>query len=269
MPNWRAYIPIPTIRVKLSAFAAVFAIGLAISGVARADLASGVAAFQRGDYARAQAELEPLARSGDATAQFYLGRIRAEAPGQQDYVQAYKWLSCSIARGNAVGGIGARLMREQVALSLDTNNLREAQNLARSECGAEFGGGVGSLTDREIYFPKRDGAVETVALFAGDLTIWGLLTVAKAFGIEWLQKLVANLYESYQVWLVAIFSLLWWGLFIRVAVVVVRAIGNQPPVEFREPIFTDTREDEKAQRRPRPTQQILRRLFGDDDVPPG
>lgn len=269
MPNWRSCIRIPVIRVKLSAISVVVAISLATSGSARADLASGVAAFQQGDHARALAELEPLARGGDATAQFYVGRLRAEAPGLQDYVQAYKWLSCSIARGNVVGGIGARLLREQVALSIDTNNLREAQNAARAECGVEFGADFGSLIDREVYFPKRDGAVETVALFAGDLTIWGLMTVAKAFGIEWLEKLVTNLYESYQVGLVALFSLLWWGLFIRVAVVIARAMGSHPPVEFRKPTFTDTKDAKKMQRQPRPAQQTVRRLFGDDDVPPG
>ena len=56
---------------------------------------------------------------------------------------------------------------------------------------------------------------------------------------------------------------------IRVAVIIARAMGNQRPVEFREPTFTDTKDEEKGQRRPRPAPQIHRRLFGDDDVPPG
>lgn len=269
MPNWHTRIGIPTNRVKLFAIAAALASSLAASEDARADLASGVAAFQQGDHARALAELEPLASGGDPTAQFYVGRIRAEAPGLQDYVQAYKWLSCSIGRGSATGGIGARLLREQIALSLDTTNLREAQRLARDECGVEFGIGLGSLAEREIYFPNRDGMVETVTLFAGDLTIWGLLTIAKAFGIEWLQKMVASLYESYQVWLVAFFSLVWWGLFIRIIVVIARAMGNQPLVELREPTFGDTKDQDKGKQQPRPTRQIMRRLFGDDDISPG
>ncbi len=269
MPNWRACTCIPTIRVKLRAIAALFILCAALPSMpARANLASGIAAFQSGDHARALVELEPLAQSGDATAQFYVGRLRAEAPGLQDYVQAYKWLSCSIGRGNAAGGIGARLLREQVALSLDTVNLREAQKLARAECGVEFGIDLGGLADKDIYFPRRDGAIEAITLFAGDLTIWGLLTIAKSFGIEWLRKFISSLYESYEVWLVAFFSLLWWGLFIRVAVIIVSAMGSRPRVEFREPTFADTKDEDKAKQKPRPARQILRRLFGDDDVPP-
>lgn len=258
--------PILAIRVKFFAAMALLAVSVALAPtVARADLQSGIAAFQSGDHARALAELEPLALHGDPNAQFYVGRIRAEAPGLQDYVQAYKWLSCSIDKGGAVAGVGARLLREQVSMSLDSANLRLAQSLARSECGVVVGADGSDPVERDIYFAKRDGVVESIALFAGDLTIWGALTVAKAFGIEWLRKLIVSLYESYQVWLVALISLVWWGLFIRVTAIIISAIGSGPPVEIREPVFSDKKHDPSD---PRATKQLARRLFTDDDIPP-
>ncbi len=48
-------------------------LGVLSSPLARADFAAGLAAFRAGDYGGAISEFQPLARAGDAQAQFHLG----------------------------------------------------------------------------------------------------------------------------------------------------------------------------------------------------
>jgi hypothetical protein len=65
---------------------------LAFAFPTRADYAMGYAAFQRGDYALAWQEWQPLAVQGMAVAQFNLGILYAKGLGvSQDYTMAAKW----------------------------------------------------------------------------------------------------------------------------------------------------------------------------------
>jgi uncharacterized protein len=65
---------------------------LAFGLPAQADYATGYAAFQRGDYALALQEWQPLAVQGMAVAQFNLGILYAKGLGvPQDYMMAAKW----------------------------------------------------------------------------------------------------------------------------------------------------------------------------------
>ena len=55
---------------------AVLLVALALMAApARADFAAGMAAYDAGNYARAYAEFLPLARGGDAAAQYGLGTM--------------------------------------------------------------------------------------------------------------------------------------------------------------------------------------------------
>ncbi len=54
---------------------AAMAVFFVLSSPAYADLGSGVAAYQSGDYAAALTELAPLAEKGDGEAQYYLGSM--------------------------------------------------------------------------------------------------------------------------------------------------------------------------------------------------
>jgi TPR repeat protein len=132
-------------------------------GVARADFAAGVAAYEKQDYATAAKEWEPLAKSGDAAAQFNLGLLYLDGQGKpqnyseavlwfrraadqgygkaqlnlgamygsgrgvkRDYVQAYKWLTLCAAEG--VNGCAPQ--RDLVAKKLNGSKLTEAQRMA-------------------------------------------------------------------------------------------------------------------------------------------
>ena len=67
-----------------------------------ADFRKGLTAYQRGDFATALRELEPLAEQGNASAQFLLSRIYAHGQGvPQDYKTAVKWLTLAAKQGVA------------------------------------------------------------------------------------------------------------------------------------------------------------------------
>ncbi|MEQ9350036.1 MAG: sel1 repeat family protein, partial [Alphaproteobacteria bacterium] len=75
--------------------AAVMALGVALAGAApaaRADALSAWQAYGEKRYAAALAELRPLARAGDAAAQFYLGTAYADGLAvPRNYALAARW----------------------------------------------------------------------------------------------------------------------------------------------------------------------------------
>ncbi len=67
----------------------------------RADVASGWQAFLDGDYGTAIGELEPAARSGDATAQYYLGVLYDHGAGvNRNYRTAAEWYEKAAGQGH-------------------------------------------------------------------------------------------------------------------------------------------------------------------------
>lgn len=75
---------------------------LAAPAAARADLASGFAAYDRGDYRTALSEFRVLADQGDAAAQFVLGRMYENGQGvRPDRQAAIDWYSRSAQQGYA------------------------------------------------------------------------------------------------------------------------------------------------------------------------
>jgi TPR repeat protein len=66
------------------------------------DFQKGLAAAQSGDYATALRELTPLAKQGDAKAQYNLGLMNRDGQGvPQDYKTALKWFRLAAEQGDA------------------------------------------------------------------------------------------------------------------------------------------------------------------------
>jgi TPR repeat protein len=82
---------------------AVAALAVAIITTnARAELAEGVGAYERGEYERAVALLVPMAEQGDAHAQYLIGRMRFYGQAvPQDAAEAARWYRRSAERGYA------------------------------------------------------------------------------------------------------------------------------------------------------------------------
>jgi len=128
-----------------------------------ADFATGLAAWQKGDYAAAVKEWQPLADQGSRDAQYNVGLAYEEGKGvpqnyaeaakwieraanqgqveaqhdlgamygrgegvKRDYIQAYKWMSICAAKGNG----GCASQRDLLAQKLKGSKLAEAQRLA-------------------------------------------------------------------------------------------------------------------------------------------
>ena len=81
--------------------AAAVALGLT-TGAMAADFDAGWAAYQKGEFAAALKEWQPLADSGDKRAQFNLGLMYDEGRGvSQDRKQALAWWEKSANQGYA------------------------------------------------------------------------------------------------------------------------------------------------------------------------
>ena len=95
---------------------------------ALADLAAGQQAFRNGEYATALKDLLPLAKQGNAVAQFFVGFMYDQGQGvAQDYIHAHTWFSLAGASGNADG----IKYRDIVARKMTPDQIAEAQRLAR------------------------------------------------------------------------------------------------------------------------------------------
>jgi TPR repeat protein len=84
-----------------------------------ADFQKGVTAYESGDYATALREWTPLAKQGDASAQYYLGVMYDKGQGlPQDYKTAVKWWRLAAKQGNAVAqtNLGKMLYQGQGVL---------------------------------------------------------------------------------------------------------------------------------------------------------
>src|SRR5579863_5978265 len=84
---------------------------LLIAPLACAELAAGLAAYQRGDYRKAFRELDPLALGGDAIAQYTVARMYLAGQGvPRDAADGLRWLRKAAGSGlaSAQYQLGAR-----------------------------------------------------------------------------------------------------------------------------------------------------------------
>lgn len=73
-----------------------------LAAPAWADFKAGADAYQRGDYATALREWQPLAEQGQALAQYNLGLLYAKGQGvSKDDAQAQQWYEKAAAQGHA------------------------------------------------------------------------------------------------------------------------------------------------------------------------
>ena len=98
----------------MRAFRAAIVLVLALAlpaPVLAADLETGGAAYDRGDYATALEEWRPLAEQGDADAQLGLGAMYFYGQGvPQDYAEAVKWYRLAAEQGQADAQIALGFM---------------------------------------------------------------------------------------------------------------------------------------------------------------
>ncbi len=91
-----------TPKAKLAGLALIAALVFGTTAPAWAGFDEGVAAYNRGAYVTALLEWRPLAKQGNAEAQFNLGLMYYNGQGlPQDYVQALQWYRKAAEQGYA------------------------------------------------------------------------------------------------------------------------------------------------------------------------
>lgn len=99
--------------IRLSACLAAVVLALP-AGAALGDYRSGVAAWGRGDFAAAARDFRPAAETGDAEAQYMMGRLYSLGDGvPRDFVRAWQWFDRAARQGHAAAA-EARQSLDQV-----------------------------------------------------------------------------------------------------------------------------------------------------------
>ena len=104
-----------TPKAKLAGLALIAALctgfALGLTAPAWAGFDEGVAAYDRGDYATALREWRPLAKQGNANAQYNLGIMYNNGRGvPQDFAEAVKWYSKAAEQGMAEAQVNLGVM---------------------------------------------------------------------------------------------------------------------------------------------------------------
>ncbi|NYS62039.1 peptidoglycan-binding protein [Vreelandella salicampi] len=135
-----------------------FMILLLLSGpaaLASADYAEAMRHYERQEYRQALQAFGAVARSGDADAQYMLGRLHEAGSGTpQDFVLAHQWYNLAAARGNR----HAAAARDSLTERMTTRQIAEAQQAARawkpeeesaSQATSRSRPDIATLSDRE------------------------------------------------------------------------------------------------------------------------
>ena len=141
--------------LKFAMAGMVAAIALTAPGVAGADFAKGVKAFNARQYAAAAKEWETAARAGDAKSAFRLGKLYQDGKGApRDYAKAYFWFKVSEARGNVDAGIAAHFVGQKLAAAKRTEIATRAKSYKGG--GGEGGGPFGNMAGKELRRTFQD-----------------------------------------------------------------------------------------------------------------
>jgi TPR repeat protein len=114
---------------------AIYLIGAFAAPAAAGPYEDAIAAYNAGDYVRAQHRLRPLAEQGDGAAQYKLGFMYERGQGvTQDLVFAYTWYDISERHHTP----NAAAARDFMATVLAPSQIALAQRLAREWKEAEM-----------------------------------------------------------------------------------------------------------------------------------
>jgi hypothetical protein len=221
--GWRSLLP------GLAAASAILALSLlAVPNPARADLATGIAAYNQGDLQTAFREFSISARQGDAEARYRLATMYANGEGTPgNNLLAYKWLTC-VAEG-PVGAwlkLKAKVRRYPISLFND-ETVASAYQLARQDCALIAAPAKSYTLKRVEAKTKRENWLANLLLFPGDFLVITMVGLGEFFAFGWLVKLVAGLVEFLGDVFPGIIAVVVWGIIWRICFAVFdRASGG-------------------------------------------
>jgi TPR repeat protein len=112
-----------------------------------ADFQKGFTAYQSGDYATALREWTPLAKQGDADAQYNLGQMYNQGQGvPQDYKTAVKWWKLAAEQGYARAQYNLGVMyKDGIGIPQDYKTAVKWYKLAAEQGNANAQGNLGAM----------------------------------------------------------------------------------------------------------------------------
>jgi len=136
---------------------------LAWPALALADFASGLDAFDRGDYAQALSQFKPLASAGNARAEYRLGVCYAKGLGvARDFGRAVKWLRKAADQGYARAQNDLGILYDQ-GRGLASNPAQAAQWFGKA---AAQGNGAAQFNLAQLYLDGRGVPKDPIEAFA-------------------------------------------------------------------------------------------------------
>ena len=136
---------------------------LAWPGLALADFASGLDAFDRGDYAQALSQFKPLASAGNARAEYRLGVCYAKGLGvARDFGRAAQWLRKAADQGYARAENDLGILYDQ-GRGVAADPAQAAQWFGKA---AARGNGAAQLNLATLYLDGRGVPKDPMLAFA-------------------------------------------------------------------------------------------------------
>ncbi len=144
--------------MKLWQFVLVVALSWPVSGLA--DFEAGSKAYKAGDYATALREFQPLAKQGNAGAQYHLGVMYRKGRGvPQDYAEAMKWYRFAAKQGKArAQSILGAMYRDGQGVPQDYAEAVKWYRLAAKQ------GNAGAQSNLGVMYDKGQGVLQDYAL---------------------------------------------------------------------------------------------------------
>ncbi len=231
-------------RSRLWRALAVSALFCAFVAPARADLQTGLDAYERDDYAATLGEIGPLAKRGNPHAQYLLGVMLVEGRGvAKDPVMALAWLTCATAKREGEGGEAlspaqlvdpaqkqaitvhkqAIQLRDSLTKQLPKKLADKARRIAKG-CKTVAAAAEIKTTkeEQELRSFYRFGFLERFFYFAGDTIMIGLMVIAGQTGLAGLQEFLNSLVDIFGNVLLGLISMIWWFFAARICFI----IGN-------------------------------------------
>ena len=178
---------------------------ICLAAPARADFKAGEKAHHRGDYAMALHEWEPLAKQGQAAAQYNLGLLYANGQGvPKDDAQARQWYEKAALQGHADAQVNLGSLYDygrggpqdfRMAVRWYRRSADQGNELAQRRLGLMYERGDGVPKDYvQAYMWYKLGAAnggKTAVMMRDELAIRmtsDQLAEAKKLAREWKQK---------------------------------------------------------------------------------
>jgi TPR repeat protein len=189
-------------------FLAALSLAIAFAGKAEAGFGEGERAYRQGNYAAAAREFEPLAKDGHTMAQYYLGLVRAKGDGAvRDLTQAYRLLNCAARNaGDPDVRANASKWRGDVKAQMRPREREEADELAKLSCGGRRAARADHIIDQKYINWLKPGV-----LFTGEITLKGIVYVARAAKAGIVLDAVTYMSETYDEVFIAGLSVAWWA----------------------------------------------------------